>query len=1003
MVKSHRIIRQTRKALLFDLSGLVKRSKHFQERIKEDPNFEVPEEDFRDLVNRAFRMVMRAVKFVDVWMEDVDFGEKAESATGTLNDQSALHIRETKEELTTTANEDSRASPNRKSNRYSYQSIQVSSLRDQHRESSSNRPRLSRSSKTFVRPGATEVDSQSPLYPSGSSRTSIRHRSSISSKQYQLRPRCLASEKLVIAEGHFLGLLGCFVGPHLQTRASIDLLVTLNGVIDSCHQLLAVVETIEQHHGAGSSALKHARDNTYGVFADFLQAAKDMLRPEIGEENGGASPEHLTWIREAATSCVRCTGECVATARSIIDTSGDFEIDPLALGKSSENGALLEPAEVGSGEKLDTSTTEYFPPEPTSPPPLPPPKELRFLPHLDTNVPESDAQISDPISQHSQPLDFLPPVSAISGPLCSFEDFSPTSQMSSDSVTSRVESIGVSSAVSGSTYVGSLRDSGRSGLSLTSTRATSPEMLSASFEEDCQAGEARILEKTFAHELTYSKDGQVSGGSLPALVECLTTHDTTPDVLFTSTFYLTFRLFSKPVEFAQALINRFDHVNDSPQISLPVRLRVYNVFKQWLETHWRNDCDTPALTYILPFALGPLSTTLPSAGKRLTELVDKVSSSKSLLVPRLVSSIGKTNTAHASYITPGTPLPPLIITKSQLTALKNWKMHGTSLSILDFDPLELARQITIKESRIFCMILPEELLASEWTKKTASMAVNVRAMSTISTDLANLVADCILRMEDPRVRAKSIKHWIKIADKCLELNNYDSLIAIICSLESATISRLKRTWDMVSAKTKATLENLRGVVELSRNYAVLRQRLQNHVPPCLPFVGIYLTDLTFVDIGNPSMRQLPSDGDEKGIEVINFDKHMKTAKIIGELQRFQIPYRLQEQVDMQIWLQDQLIRVRSPNENTTNQFYRRSLLLEPRESHTSRESDFSKISSEVQTTKPDKTPLLSFKWASNHQKDRLKQEASLSRQISLDEPLGSEQRFSSAVHEHTLQ
>src|SRR5207248_46172 len=213
------------------------------------------------------------------------------------------------------------------------------------------------------------------------------------------------------------------------------------------------------------------------------------------------------------------------------------------------------------------------------------------------------------------------------------------------------------------------------------------------------------------------------------------------------------------------------------------------------------------------------------------------------------------------------------------------------------------------ESRIFCSILPEELLATEWMKKSGSMAVNVRAMSTLSTDLANLVVDTILQFEDPKMRAKIIKQWIKIGNKCLELNNYDSLMAIVCSLYSSTNLRLKKTWEVVSAKNKTLLENLRRIVDVSRNYAVLRQRLQNHVPPCLPFVGTYLTDLTFVDVGNQATRKL--DTGAGSIDVINYDKHVKTAKIISELQRFQIPYRLTEVPELQTWMQDQLVRVRS--------------------------------------------------------------------------------------------
>ena len=40
------------------------------------------------------------------------------------------------------------------------------------------------------------------------------------------------------------------------------------------------------------------------------------------------------------------------------------------------------------------------------------------------------------------------------------------------------------------------------------------------------------------------------GGSLRALIEKLTAHQSTPDAMFVSTFYLTFRLFATPLEFA---------------------------------------------------------------------------------------------------------------------------------------------------------------------------------------------------------------------------------------------------------------------------------------------------------------------------------------------------------------------------------------------------------------------------------------------------------------------
>jgi len=268
--------------------------------------------------------------------------------------------------------------------------------------------------------------------------------------------------------------------------------------------------------------------------------------------------------------------------------------------------------------------------------------------------------------------------------------------------------------------------------------------------------------------------------------------------------------------------------------------------------------------------------------------------------------------------------------------LANWKNGGTGPTILDFDPLEVARQLTVKQMNIFCSIMPEELLGSQWMKKGGIDSPNVKAMSALSTDLSNLVADTILAYSEVKKRAAVIKQWIKIAHQCLDLNNYDALMAIICSLNSSTITRLRRTWDAVSPRRREMLKTLQAIVEPAQNNKVLRTRLHDHVPPCLPFLGMFLTDLTFVDIGNPATKQLPGhDGAEQGgLTVVNFDKHTRTAKIIGELQRFQIPYRLTEVPDMQEWLQAQVVRVReleTPGNNVQVSNYRKSLLLEPRE------------------------------------------------------------------------
>ncbi|KAJ9642574.1 Ras guanine nucleotide exchange factor bud5 [Coniosporium tulheliwenetii] len=720
----------------------------------------------------------------------------------------------------------------------------------------------------------------------------------------------------------------------------------------------------------------------YARLSELIQATKEIFSlARIGNDEEVVPPDQRKQLVDAAMSCVRSAGECVNKTRFVIEKIGDFEVEPIGLGSSDSifdnvSNAVAAQITHALNESIpcDTQQPPSPPPQPRSrPPPLPLIiTEGSPLPDSPTLSPTAILAPNMPVSLVESPVALcfrtstssIPSLSNFTLPHLPPPEYSPANPTHSPGTITRrffgqkprVDSVNVSNADSNSTYPGSLPGDGASIISHTSTRATTPEQSSpkrheepallSSFgsaselhsiaSEDCRRFEAEMCTKTYACELVYNKDGQICGGSLPALVEKLTAHESTPDAIFLTTFYLTFRLFTTPIEFAKCLVDRFEYVGENEEIGVPVRLRVYNVFKGWLESHWQADSDSPALGVILAFATGQLRAALPAAGRRLAELTVRVTEVHAAsLVPQLVSSMGKTSTSSAVWSATEGSAPSPIITRSQLNALRNARSGGLQPSILDFDPFELARQFTIIESRIFNAIQPEELLGSEWTKKTDSKAVNVRAMARLSTDLANLVADTILSLEDPKKRAVVIKQWVKIAMRCLELNNYDSLMAIICSLNSSMVLRLKRTWDIVPQKTKTRLEDLRTIVDVSRNYAVLRQRLQNHVAPCIPFVGIYLTDLTFVDVGNTTTRQLPADGSGEGVSVINFDKHVRTAKIIGQLQRFQVPYKLSPIPEMQEWMERQILRVRSSDQANVQSYYRRSLVLEPRETQQS--------------------------------------------------------------------
>jgi hypothetical protein len=1026
-----------RKGLLGDLSALVKTAKKLQEILQANQSAVPVFEQLDELVLKSFKLVTRAVRFLDIWAQDsvaltYELGETSNNRPPTPPSDSVDPS--VQPQTTSNPNEEDSDATNEDTSTVA-QPTAVGTHEDLDSATSQPPRNLNRLSVAFSIP--SESDSlQSPLLPpqpqGQAKRLSVTHRLSYTGKSQGGRKQNLASERLNAAHDAFLGFIGSFIGLHLQSRSSEELTTFTQQAVLACRQLLAVVEEVWERDSRRSDQLEQARDTMYVRLTDLVQATKDMFSTSdasLGEEV--VMPDSGRQLVSAATSCVRSAGDCVTKARIVIERIGDFEFESAGLGLSDtifeqinrtaqEEVEPVEPTEPPKQTETTLETDKPLPAPPTTTRQQPPPliiSESKPLPQVPLPSPVENQRVSlqptqSAIVESPTAVSFrssrssLPPLNQLPMPHLPQPSPSDYSQSPASATqrffgkSARADSVNASVADTSSTYRYSvIRGDTCSVISQASTRATTPDhspakkqssqTLESSFDssselrsmasEDVAAAEEHLLETSYAHELIYNKDGQVSGGSLPALVEQLTTHEATPDAIFVTAFYLTFRLFTTPVELAQRLIERFDYIGDSQSVGVPVRLRVYNVFKGWLESHWLGESDSSALGIILTFATGKLRAALPAAGKRLAELTAKVTEVRAgALVPRLVSSLGKTGVSNTNFTPADNNVPNPIITKSQMSALKASKEGKVQCSILDFDPLELARQFTIIESRLFCSIQPEELLASEWTKKKTNKAVNVRAMSTLSTDLANLVADTILHLEDAKRRAVVIKQWVKISVKCLELHNYDSLMAIICSLNSSMVLRLKRTWELVSAKTKARLEELKTITDVGRNYAVLRQRLQNHVAPCIPFVGIYLTDLTFVDVGNGTTRQLPGETGRESVSVINFDKHMKTAKIIGQLQSFQVPYRLAAIPEMQEWMESQIQRVRSSDQSNVQSYYRRSLLLEPREapaavraSPSEAEVSAQPPSADNRTNSKDRFEFLNFSFSStNTIKDR---------------------------------
>merc|ERR1712146_168540 len=92
---------------------------------------------------------------------------------------------------------------------------------------------------------------------------------------------------------------------------------------------------------------------------------------------------------------------------------------------------------------------------------------------------------------------------------------------------------------------------------------------------------------------------------------------------------------------------------------------------------------------------------------------------------------------------------------------------------------------------------------------------------------------------------------------------------IISGLQSAAVYRLKKTWAGVRNKNINKFEEFKELMSNRGSYKNFRDALHHAEPPAIPYLGVYLTDLTFIEDGNAN---------ELG-ELINFSKR---RKIVGD-------------------------------------------------------------------------------------------------------------------------
>lgn len=206
-----------------------------------------------------------------------------------------------------------------------------------------------------------------------------------------------------------------------------------------------------------------------------------------------------------------------------------------------------------------------------------------------------------------------------------------------------------------------------------------------------------------------------------------------------------------------------------------------------------------------------------------------------------------------------------------MTIMSSISLQTSPSDMLHVKSHDIAEQMTLLDAELFQKIeIPEVLL---WAKEQSEeQSPNLTTFTEHFNKMSYWVRTRILTQEEAKDREKYFMKFIKVMRHLRKLNNFNSYLAILSAVDSAPIRRLE--WQRPNLEV---LKEFCQLIDSSGSFRAYRHALAETEPPCIPYIGLILQDLTFINIGNQDF--LP-DGN------INFAKRWQQFHILDSMRRF---------------------------------------------------------------------------------------------------------------------
>ncbi|KAI9017327.1 ras guanine nucleotide exchange factor domain-containing protein [Gaertneriomyces semiglobifer] len=349
---------------------------------------------------------------------------------------------------------------------------------------------------------------------------------------------------------------------------------------------------------------------------------------------------------------------------------------------------------------------------------------------------------------------------------------------------------------------------------------------------------------------------QVMAATPEKLIERVT-DDAEQDNRFLDTLLLTFRSFINPTEFFDQLVARFnaelppdpspEDVEYFSRMKIPTQRRVVAAFKWWVKHHYHD------------FGVnGSLKADLDDFIDQIRHIDDGEYAQDAI---ELYDILDKQNELYEEMI----------------NNYKTVERRGKTIEgmIDEISVEDLSQQLCLHDFKLFHNIHPIEYLNTIWGSAKDASPSMIYFTDRFDKESYWTVTE-ILRQKDFKKRVNLLRKFIQTAKASEQLNNFFTMFAIITALCKPVVQRLKKTWEALPEKVKKAWVECEKMVDPSRNMKNYRDLAAHARPPIVPFLPIYVKDLTFMNDGNASRI-----GEEK--QMINFDKLRMMGNRVKEI------------------------------------------------------------------------------------------------------------------------